>query len=157
RLLNDFASAARVLSQGGLHRDAAVIYEKKLQDRRAAAQEWQAAGEFDRALLLYRKMGDHIAAGDLLRRIGEEDRAVKEYLIAPAKMLNDGPKQYEAGELLRVRAERPDLAMDYSLQGWDIRPEGNALSCATRIVQQHAGAGFAEPFLTVLTQAEQFL
>ena len=157
KLLNDFPSAARVLSQGGLHRDAAILYEKKLANPTMAAKEWEAAGEIERALHLYRTMGDHGEAGDLLRRIGEEDRAVQEYQIAAAKLLEAGPKHYEAGELLRVRGQRPDLALEYYDQGWQQRPDGNALSCLTRLVQHHAEASEAEPFLAVLTEAEAFL
>jgi tetratricopeptide (TPR) repeat protein len=157
KLLNDFHAAARILAQGGLHRDAAILYEKKLQNLALAAKEWEAAGEIDRAVQLYRKFGDHLSAGDLLRRIGAEDRAVEEYQIAAAKLLEAGPRHYEAGELLRVRGQRPDLARPYYEQGWQGRPAGSALSCATRLVQQDAEAGKVKPFLVVLSEAEAYL
>lgn len=157
KLLNDFSSAARVLAQGGLHRDAAILYEKKLDDLASAAREWQAAGEYDRALDLFRKMGDHLSAGDLLRRIGEEDLAVREFQIAAAQLVESGPNHYEAGELLRVRAERPDLALDYYEKGWRLRRDGSALLCATRIAQQHASAGSIDPFLTLIDEADTYL
>src|SRR5262249_31930706 len=122
-----------------------------------AAKEWEAAGEFDRAIHLYRKAADYASAGDLLRRIGEEDRAVLEYQLAAAKLLESGPKHYEAGELLRVRPQRPDLARDYYEKGWRLRPSGSALLCATQLVQQHADVAETEPFLSVLTEAEEYL
>ena len=40
-----------------LHHDAAVIYLSKLGDVLAAAREFEAAGEIDRALRLYRGLG----------------------------------------------------------------------------------------------------
>ena len=60
----------------------------KLNDRSAAAQAFEAAGEFDRALELYRGSASHERAGDLLRRIGEEDAAVAEYLLAANELAN---------------------------------------------------------------------
>lgn len=157
KLLNEYHSAARVLAQGGLHADAAILYEKKLTDLASAAREWEAAGEIDRAINLHRKLGDHATAGDLLRRIGEEERAVQEYQIAAGKMIATGSRHYEAGELLRVRGRRPDLAVDYYNQGWQLRPAGAALTCATRLVQHHADTADQEPFLAVLTEAEDYL
>jgi tetratricopeptide (TPR) repeat protein len=157
RLLQDFHSAAKVLSQGGLHRDAAVLYEKKVRDMACAAREWDAAGEHDRAVALYRQLGDHIKAGDILRKIGEEDRAVAEYQIAAARILEQGGGHYDAGELLRVRGQRADLALSYFEQGWEQRPGSGALSCATRLVQHHAEAGTTDAFSKVLSEAETFL
>jgi tetratricopeptide (TPR) repeat protein len=157
KLLHDFNTAAKILAQGGLHRDAAILYEKKLSDLVSAARQWEAAGEIDRAVRLYRAVGDHATAGDLLRRIGEEDRAVQEYQIAAAKLLEGGPRHYEAGELLRVRGQRPDLARTYYEAGWQFRPNGSPLLCATRLVQRHAETGETEPFVSVLTEAEEYL
>ena len=61
----------------------------------------------------------HAEAGDLLRRIGEEDAAVAEYLLAadaPGRRPEHGA--LAAGDLLRDRARRPDLALDYYARGW---------------------------------------
>ncbi len=71
--------AAQALQRGGLHHDAAILYLKKVNDRAAAAQAFEAAGQVDRAIEIYRQLGSHEAAGDLLRRIGDEDGAVAEY------------------------------------------------------------------------------
>jgi tetratricopeptide (TPR) repeat protein len=158
KLLNDYGSAAKVLAQGGLHRDAAILYEKKLHNPVEAARQWEAAGEIERALYLYRTMGDHCAAGDLLCRVGEQDRAVEEYRLAAEKLLDGGQlKYFEAGELMRVRAQRPDLALDYYEMGWVLRPNGAHLSCAIYLVNHYTGAGDAERFLDILTEAESFL
>jgi len=157
KLLNDFFSAAKVLAQGGLHRDAAIIYEKKLFDLHQAAREWEAAGEFDRAIDLYHQLGDHVLAGDLLRRLGEEERAVAEYQVAAAKMVETGSRCYDAGELLRNKAQRPDLATEYYTQGWQRRPSNDSLSCVMRLVQKHAEDAQPEPFVDRLTEAEAFL
>ena len=40
-----------------------------------------------------------------------------------------------AGELLRTRAGRPDLAREYFARGWALRPEPNALACAMHLAE----------------------
>ena len=84
-LLRDDRMAANALMRGGLHRDAATLYLKKLNDPASAAQAFEAAGDVDRAIALYRQLGQHEKAGDLLRRIGEEEAAIAEYLLAAEK------------------------------------------------------------------------
>ncbi len=157
RLLTDFSSAARVLAKGGLHRDAAVIYEKKLFDLSAAAREWEAAGEYDRALDMFHQLGDHVSAGDLLRRIGEEERAIAEYQQAATKLRENGGRYFEAGELLRVRGQRPDLALMHFADGWRQRPANGALACATQLARHHAGTADADAFLGLISEAEDFV
>jgi len=102
-----------VLSKAGLHRDAAVLYLKKLNDPIAAAREFEAAGEFDRALEIYRNRADHLLAGDLLRRLGDEERAIDEYRRGADKIVESERSFYQAGEVMRTRAQREDLALPY--------------------------------------------
>ncbi len=157
KLLRDYRSAALLLARGGLHRDAAVLYERKLHDLRAAAREWEAAGEIDRALNLYRSLGEYGLAGDLLRRAGEEGRAVAEYQTAAAKLVEAGPRFYEAGELLESRALRPDLAAAYFRRGWEARPQGNAVGCAVRLARHHAAADGGGGLLALVDEVDAFL
>jgi tetratricopeptide (TPR) repeat protein len=157
KLLADFRLAAAVLAQGGLHHDAAVIYQAKLGDELAAAREFEAAGEIDRALAIYRKRGDHELAGDLLRRAGEEDLAVAEYQYAAMRLVATGRGHYAAGEMLLGRAKRPDLALDYYQAGWDRRPGENAIPCAICLVRLHTQAGAVPKVRQVVTEADEFL
>jgi tetratricopeptide (TPR) repeat protein len=157
RLLNDYRSAAMVLAGGGLHRDAALIFQKKLNDLHAAAREWEAAGEIDRAVALYRKLGELALAGDVLRRAGEEEQAIQEYQLAAAKMVASGARHYEAGELMRTRADRPDLALPYYREGWQRRPTGSPLPCALRLAQHHGEKGEVNALLHLVGEADVFL
>jgi tetratricopeptide (TPR) repeat protein len=157
KLLRDYRSAALVLARGGLHRDAAILYEKALHDPPAAAREWEAAGEIDRALRIYLKLGDHALAGDLLRRAGEEERAVAEYQRAAAKLVESGPRHFEAGELLATRAQRPDLALPYFRDGWAARPHGSPMPCGLRLAKHHAAAGESERLLELIGEADTLL
>jgi hypothetical protein len=157
RLLGDYRLAAAALARGGLHHDAAVLYLAKLSDRWAAAREFEAAGEIDRALELYRQRGEHELAGDLLRRVGEEDRAIAEYQLAAAKLLAAGQGPYRAAEMLLSRARRPDLALPLYRAGWAERPAANCTACALRLAQSFAREGAVEPLLQLVTEGEQFL
>ncbi len=159
RLLNDYRGAALVLARGGLHRDSALIYQHKLHDYLAAAREYEAAGDFDRALKLYRQCGEHALAGDLLRRAGEEELAVAEYQLAAAKLVSDNPAGglHQAGELLLTRARRPDLAIPYFEKGWQQRPRGTPLPCAVRLVQLHTQNEEVEKLRVVVTEAQEYL
>src|SRR5439155_15089151 len=76
KLLGDFRSAAAMLSQGGVHREAGILFRDKVRDPVRAAQEFALARDYDEALRLYRDSHLYIDAGDLLRRIGEEDLAI---------------------------------------------------------------------------------
>ena len=158
KLLNDFATAAHLLSRAGLHRDAAFLHLNRLKDIPAAAREFEAAGEVDRALGLYRQKQLHAEAGDLLRRVGEEEAAVEEYLLAARMLASDsrhGP--LAAGDLLRDRARRPDLALGYYAVGWEDRPSTQAVPCALRMATIFADLGVARGLLDLLDEADVLL
>jgi tetratricopeptide (TPR) repeat protein len=157
KLLRDYRAAAAVLSQGGLHRDAAILYLKRLDDPLAAAREYEAAGEIDRALALYRRRGEHLLAADLLRRTGDEEQALEEYRLAADQAVASGRGHYEAGELLRTRARRPDLALPYYEAGWAQRSAGNAVPCALRLAQTYTDDGETDKLFTLADEAEEYL
>ena len=160
KLLNDFATAAFVLIRGGLHRDAALIFLNRLKDIRAAAREFEAAGEVDRALLLYRQHRFHAEAGDLLRRVGEEDEAVDEYTWAAEALASESEAPLgllAAGDLLKDRARRPDLALAFYARGWAARPSTVAVACSLRMAAIHADSGEAGPLLALVAEADSLL
>jgi tetratricopeptide (TPR) repeat protein len=109
KLLRTYQLAAAVLSRGGLHHDAAVLYLEKVGDELMAAREFAAAGEVDQAVALYRPRGEHALAGDVLRQAGEEEAAFAEYQLAATRLADDD-QNHAAGELMLKRAGRPDTA-----------------------------------------------
>jgi hypothetical protein len=157
KLLSDYRMAAAVLAQGGLHHDAAVLYLHKVGDASAAAREFEAAGEIDRALQIYRSRNEHELAGDLLRRAGEEELAVAEYRVAADWLVASGRGAYAAGELLLHRARRPDLARGYYEAGWSQRPALSPVPCAVRLAQLYTQAGEVDEVLRLTGEAEEFL
>jgi tetratricopeptide (TPR) repeat protein len=158
KLLNDFSTAATLLTRAGLHRDAAYIYLNRLRDSDAAARAFEAAGEFDRALELYRQNHRHAEAGDLLRRVGEEDQAIAEYTQAADSLLADpSHDSMAAGDLLRDRARRPDLALGYYANGWDRRPAAGAVPCALRMVWILGDRGQVGPLVALVEEVDELL
>jgi len=158
RLLNDHRTAAHLLVRGGLHRDAAILYLDRVGDIPAAARAFEAAGEVDRALRLYRREGMHAEAGDLLRRSGEDEAAVEEYLVAAALLASaPGHGRLAAGDLLRDRARRPDLALGYYAREWADRPSAGAVTGAIRVATIFAEGGEAGPLMSLVHEADGFL
>ena len=158
KLLSDFATAAHLLCRCGLFRDAAYIYLNRLKDIPAAARAFESAGEVDRALQLYRQNRLHAEAGDLLRRVGEEDAAIAEYVWAADLLAADirhGPMA--AGDLLRDRAYRSDLALGYYANGWGGRPSTNAVPCALRMASIFADRGEVQHLVALVDQADALL
>ncbi|HEV3449124.1 MAG TPA: hypothetical protein VG099_31095 [Gemmataceae bacterium] len=157
KLLKDFRAAAAILAQGGLHHDAATLYLQRVGDTLAAAREYEAAGAFDEALSLYRRRGEHVEAAELLRRMGEEDLASAEFQVAATKLAQSGHGDFQAGELLSTRAQRPDLALPYYLAGWRRRLQENSVLCAIRLIEFYADRGETEKVLEVMREGEAFL
>lgn len=158
KLLNDFTTAAMLLSRAGLHRDAAYIYQFRLRDLDSAARAFESAGEVDRALELYRQRGRHAEAAELLLRVGEDEAAIAEFILA-ADILSVQSKHgpIEAGDLLRDRARRPDLALGYYAVGWGRRLSANAVPCALRMAEIHADRGDVPPLLALVDEVDELL
>ena len=157
KLLEDYRLAAGVLLQGGLARDAALIYLEKVGDKVAAARAFEAAGDFDRALALYRETEDHERAGDLLARLGEPDAALVAYREAAARIVRLEGDHLKAGDLLRDRAGRPDLAAACYAEGWASRPSGTAVGCAVALASWHADRGDADALRLLAVEADESL
>lgn len=155
KLLRDYRSAAYALQRGGLHHDAAVLLLVRLNDRAMAAHAFEAAGEFDRALQLYREVGLRERAGDLLRRLGEDDEALGEYRAAAEAAAGSGG-HLRAGDLLRAKAGRPDLALPFYLDGWRTRPAANAVSCALQLARHHAEGADLAALHALIDEADRF-
>lgn len=141
-LLRDLRTAANVLRAGGRHRDAAVILRDKLSDPLGAAACFELAGDFDEAVRLYQTCGEDVQAGDLLRKIGDDTRAEACYLNA-ATQLAARHEHLQAGDLIRTKTGRHDLACDQYLLGWrDPRP--NAVVCGQRLLDDVLMRGEAD-------------
>ncbi len=154
-LLREDRLAAGALQRGGLHQDAAILYLRKLNDKAAAAQAFEAAGAIDQAVALYGELGRHEAAGDLLRRVGEDDLALTEYAAAAAVLVGSSPPDYlAAGRLWLEKARSPSEAIASLQSGWSRRPEGNAALCGLELARLYSQRGAIEPIRALLDQVD---
>lgn len=155
KLLGDWRSAAALLTQGGRHHDAAVLYLQKLDDKAAAARSYELAGEIDQAVKLYRTIGRHVDAGDLLRRHGEEDSALDEYRSA-ARDMAERARHLAAGELLMGKGLPAAEALVYFERGWQSRPGADAVPCAVHLAVISADAGDASTLQVLTDEADRY-
>ncbi len=156
RLLRDYRLAADVLAQGGLHYDAAILFLDKVGDVMAAAREFEAAGDADRAVALYRQAGAHIAAGDLLRKVGEERQARGEFRLAIDRMRHTR-QHHAAGELALQKLHDDAVAESCFREGWEQRQRGAALGCLLRLTQLLAERPAPTELRALLDEAEPYL
>jgi hypothetical protein len=157
KLLRDYRMAAETLMRSGLYHDAAILFLTKVGDTAAAARAFAAGGEIERAVKLYRQCGQHVEAAELLRSAGEEEAALAEFRVAADKLVASPGGHLAAGDLLRGRAHRPDLAIEYFEEGWARRPEANAVPCALRLADLYAGDAKSHRLLGLLDRADAFL
>ncbi|CAN5197486.1 hypothetical protein BH11PLA2_BH11PLA2_37450 [soil metagenome] len=134
-LLRDLRSAANALAVGGLHRDAAVLYRDKLHDPLAAAQQFERAGDIDEAVRIYERLEKYEVAAELLRSVGDEERAT-DYFLRAAMVHADCKRWVAAGDLVRQKLGRRDLARDYYRSGWDGHG-AEAIACGERLIDEH--------------------
>lgn len=154
-LLSDLRLAADTLNAGGLFRDAAILYRDRLNDSRAAAVAFERAGDFDAALGLYRQTGQFQNAAELLRRLGDEAGAVEMYQMAADRLASENA-WLAAGDLLRSRARRLDLAMNYYRLGWQSSTAGS-VGCGKRLFDLHLSDAAWPELWKLLDEAETHL
>ncbi|MBA4187712.1 MAG: hypothetical protein C0467_06795 [Planctomycetaceae bacterium] len=151
-LLRDLRSAANALMAGGLYRDAALLFRDKLNEPLPAANAFERAGDHDEALRLYEKYGNYEKAAELLMRLGDEDRAIAYYIRAADDLASRG-HYLGAGELVRNKAGRRDLAIGYFRQGWKGITAENVV-CGERLLDEHLVAEDLPAVNALFTEAE---
>jgi hypothetical protein len=80
---------------------------------------------------------------------------VGEYLLA-ANGLAAAGNYHEAGALLRDRARRPELALEFFRGGWAGRPQGGAVACLVAITELYAGHDSPAALLDLTGEADAF-
>lgn len=116
-LLGDVNNAARVLEEARFYRDAAVLYQKKLNNAFAAAKCLQRGGLVLEAAALFESVHQFEMAGDLHKRLGDEEEAARLYNAAAVAMLAKHDS-LGAATLIERKLNDPDRALHLLSETW---------------------------------------
>ncbi len=158
QLLDDWRSAATALVAGHHYADAAVIYEKRLNNPAEAARYYELAGQFDKALRLYVDSSNWIAAGDLCTRAERSDEARVHYRTAVGAAVTNGNVPY-AAELLEQKLHAVDEALVLLSDAWPMNSRADVcldawFDLTARHHRQEIAAGKVAELSRQTTQAE---
>jgi tetratricopeptide (TPR) repeat protein len=117
-LLGDLHTAAATLADGGHFREAAVLYEQRLNQPLAAARCLQRGGLLTEAVALFERLGEWETAGDLYAQLDQPEQAERAYLQAVSR-LHAAKDVLGAARLLETKLHLPDRAFMTLLGGWD--------------------------------------
>lgn len=131
QLLADEAASAAVLKEGRHFHEAAVIYERRLNNPAEAADCYERAGAIDKAVELHHARGDHVAAGDLYSRVGRTAEAVECYRFAVAQLVAQEDR-LKAADLLEEKLHAPQEALDVLESAWP--NHWSAAACGRRLL-----------------------
>ena len=117
-LLQNHYRAAKTLEEGGFYNEAAVIYLKKLKNRSEAAQCYEKAKQYRKAIDLYKELEQKEKVGDLYREINDVKNANAYYQMVADDYVNNS--QMVKGSLIyRKKMELPAEAQKVLLKGWE--------------------------------------
>lgn len=120
-LLGDLHLAAAALIQGEHYQEAAVVYEKKLNNKSEAARCYTKAGDFEQAFRLYEVLKAFEQIGDLCLKLDREEEAVLWFRrAAEAERLQQN--YMRAAKLLEEKVHVPKEAIEFLREA---RPGGN--------------------------------
>ena len=91
-----------------------------------------------------------------LARLGDEARAVG-YYVRAADRLVAAFRFLAAGDLLRTKAHRRDLAAAVYRAGWRNTASAESVTCAERLIDEHRGAADRGAFEALVGEAELVL
>lgn len=125
-LLKDNYRGAKTLENGGLYNEAAVIYLKKLSNKSEAANCYEKAKQYRKAIELQKELGQKEKVGDLYREINDVKNANTYYqMVVDDYVVNN---QMVKGSLVyRKKMELPEEAQKILLKGWN--DDKDAFNC----------------------------
>ncbi len=126
KLLRNPYRAAYILDEGNLHNDAALIYLKKCNDKQNAAECYEKARSYKKAIKLFKELEEHESVGDIYTKIKDTKNAHHHYrIVADDYTKND---QYvKAALLYRKKMDDKDSASKLLVKGW--RENKDAINC----------------------------
>jgi tetratricopeptide (TPR) repeat protein len=116
-LLGDWTAAAAALKTGGYFREAATLYQERLNRPFDAAQCLEEDGAWNEAIGLYEKLGACEKVGQLYRKLEQHENAQRAYRDAVAWHLKQGDI-FSAARLLETELGETEQALATLRDGW---------------------------------------
>ncbi len=117
-LLKDNYRGAKTLENGGLYNEAAVIYLKKLNNKSDAANCYEKAKQYRKAIDLHKELGNKEKVGDLYKEINDIKNSNIYYQMVVDDYVNNN-QMVKASLIYRKKMEKPDEAQSILLKGWE--------------------------------------
>lgn len=117
-LLQDNYRGAKTLEDGGLYNEAAAIYLKKLNNKAEAAQCYEKAKQFKKAIDLYKELEQKEKVGDLYKELNDTKSANSFYQMVVDDYVSNN--QMVKGSLIYCKKmDSPEDAQQILLIGWE--------------------------------------
>ncbi|KQT25793.1 hypothetical protein ASG22_03545 [Chryseobacterium sp. Leaf405] len=125
-LLQDNYRGAKTLEDGGLYNEAAAVYLKKLNNKSEAANCFEKAKQYKKAIDLYKELEQKEKVGDLYRQINDVKNANAYYQMVVDDFVTNS-QMVKASLIYRKKMEIPDEAQKILLKGWE--EDKDAFNC----------------------------
>lgn len=136
-LLHDLGGAARVLEAGGHFREAAAVYEAKLNRGDLAAACLRKGRCWPEALALYERLHDHETVGDILVEMERPDAAIAAWQRAVEQSLKVGDV-LTAARILETKLGQVDDAYERLVAAWPLSQQAaQCLLAAFELAKAH--------------------
>ncbi|MDP9955630.1 tetratricopeptide (TPR) repeat protein [Epilithonimonas hungarica] len=122
-LLKDNYRGAKTLENAGLYNEAAVIYLKKLSNKSDAANCYEKAKQYRKAIDLHKELGNKEKVGDLYKEINDIKNSNTYYQMVVDDYTNNS-QMVKASLIYRKKMEMPDEAQSILLKGWEEDRDG---------------------------------
>ncbi|ROS07726.1 pentatricopeptide repeat protein [Chryseobacterium nakagawai] len=125
-LLQDYYRGAKMLEEGGFYNEAAAVYLKKLNSKSDAANCYEKAKQYKKAIDLYKEMEQKEKVGDLYKEINDLKNAHIYYQMV-AEDYTTNNQMVKASLIYRKKMEKPEEAQFILLKGWE--EDKDAFNC----------------------------
>lgn len=149
-LLGDFVSAAKALDDGQHFREAAMLYEERLRQPRAAGECLERGGLWPEAIELFTRLKEFERVGKIHRKLDQGQAACAAYRLAVDARL-EAHDFLGAAELLERELGAADEAMEQLKAGWrDGRQSERCLRESFRFLARHGRHDEARDYIREL-------
>ena len=128
KLLDEPYEAAEVYEDGGMHKEAAAIYEFKIKNLEKAAAQYEKAFMHAKAIQLYERLGDYEKVGDLYQAQHQPEKALHYYNMIIHK-LEQEMRYLKAALICGKKIKDVPRSQSIALTGWN--QQKDAINCIT--------------------------